>query len=198
MKVVFLQDVPNVAKAGDTKDVADGYARNFLLVRNLAVLARPGALQAVKAQIESRAETEKLKKLAGQLEGKEIVLKVKMGAKGRMHGSIGAADIAKEVKNAFEIEVDKRKIDLAEPIKQLGNYEVTVKLAKDITPKIKLSLIEKEKPAEEEQAAEEEKPVKKERRAAKEKATEEKPAEKKEEKPVEEPAAEKTEEKPAE
>jgi large subunit ribosomal protein L9 len=193
MKVVFLQDVTNVAKAGDTKEVADGYARNFLLARKLAVLAKPGAEVAVKAQLESRVEIEKLKKLAEQIEGKEITLKVKMGAKGRMHGSIGAADISKELKSAFDLEIDKRKVDLAEPIRQIGNYDITIKLAKEINPKVKVILIEKEKPAEEEATASEEKPVKKEKRAAKEK-----PAEEPATKGVEEPAAAIKEEKPAE
>jgi large subunit ribosomal protein L9 len=191
MKVVFLQDVPNVARAGDTKEVADGYARNYLLAKNLAVIARPGAAEDVKAHLESRAQTEKFKKLADQLEGKEIVLKVKLGAKGRMHGSVGAADISKELKNAFDLEVDKRKIELAEPIRQVGNYEITIKLAKDVNPKIKVNIIEKEKPAEEEQPAGEEKPARK--RAAKEKPVEEQPTEKVEEQPTE-----KKEDKPAE
>src|SRR5512138_979332 len=109
MKVVFLEDVPNVAKAGDIKEVADGYGRNYLLPKKLAILSKPGAEMQVKAQIEARAETEKMKKLAAEIEGQEITLKVKMGAKERMHGSITAANIATELKSVIGQDVDKRK-----------------------------------------------------------------------------------------
>jgi large subunit ribosomal protein L9 len=143
MKVIFLEDVPNVARAGDVKDVADGYGRNYLLPKKLALVSKPGAVTQVKAQIEARAETEKLKKLAAQLEGKEVVFKIKMGAKG-MHGSITAANIATELKELIGQEVDKRKIELAEPIKQMGSYDLPVHLAKGIEPKIKVVVAEKE------------------------------------------------------
>lgn len=145
MKVVFLEDVPNVAKAGDVKEVSDGYGRNYLIPKKLAVISRPGVEAQVKARLEARAETEKMKKLAAEIEGKEITLTVKMGAKDRMHGSITAANIAGELERLVGQPVDKRKIDLPEPIKQLGTYEVAVKLAKGIEPKIKVNVIEKEK-----------------------------------------------------
>jgi large subunit ribosomal protein L9 len=157
MKVIFLEDVPNVAKAGDTKVVADGYGRNFLLPKKLAIVSKAGAIAQVKAQIEAKAETEKWKKIAADLEGKEITLTVKMGAKDRMHGSVTAANIANELKSATGQDVDKRKIELAEPIKQLGSYDLTIKLAKDIEPKIKVHIVEKEKEPEKEAATEPEK-----------------------------------------
>jgi large subunit ribosomal protein L9 len=72
MKVIFLEDVPNVAKAGDVKEVADGYGRNYLLPKKLALVSKPGAVAVVKAQIEAKAETEKAKKLAAEIEGKEV------------------------------------------------------------------------------------------------------------------------------
>jgi large subunit ribosomal protein L9 len=148
MKVVFLEDVVNVAKAGDIKDVADGYGRNYLLPKKLALISRPGAVNQVKAQIEARAETEKWKKLAAEIEGKELTFKVKMGAKDRMHGSITAANIATELKAAIGQDVDKRKIELAESIKMLGTYDIVVKLAKDFEPKIKVIVVAKEAEAE--------------------------------------------------
>ncbi len=150
MKVVFLEDVRNVAKAGDIKEVADGYARNYLLPRKLALLSQPGAAAAVKEQIAARAETEQMKKLAADIDGKEIIFKVKMGTKDRMHGSITAANISTELKNFTDYEVDKRKIELPETIKQLGTYDIPIKLAKGIEPKIKVTLIEKEKEPEKE------------------------------------------------
>jgi len=86
-----------------------------------------------------------MKKLAAEIEGKEIVFKVKMGAKDRMHGSITAANISTELKSLTEYEVDKRKIELPDTIKQLGSYDIAIKLAKGIEPKIKVTLVEKEK-----------------------------------------------------
>ncbi len=144
MKVVFLENVPNVAKAGDIKEVSDGYARNYLLPKKLAVVSQPGAVESVKALIESKTETEQLKKLAAEIDGKEITFRVKMGARERMHGSITAANIATELQNTTGQTVDKRKIELAEPIKHLGSYDIPVKLAKEIEPKIKVNVIEKE------------------------------------------------------
>ncbi len=147
MKVIFLEDVPNVAKAGEIKEVADGYGRNYLLPKKLALISKPGAVAQVKAQIEARAETEKAKKLAAEIDGKEITFRVKMGVKDRMHGSITAANIATELQNVIGQPVDKRKIELAEPIKMLGTYDVAIKLIKDVEPKIKVNVIKKEEEA---------------------------------------------------
>lgn len=151
MKVVFLQDVPNVAKAGDVKEVATGYGRNYLLPKKLAVLSKRGVAEMVVEHLKMGVETEKLQALAKELDGKAVVIKARVGAKKeRLHGSITAADITEELQKSTGLEVDKRKIDMAEPIKQLGEYEITIKLAKDIAPKIKVSVIEKEKEPEKE------------------------------------------------
>jgi len=157
MKVVFIADVPNVAKAGDEKTVADGYGRNYLLPKNLAVVSQPGAMIAIKAKIEAKAETEKYKKLAEEIEGKVITFKVKMGAKERMHGSITAANIATELQDVLGQAIDKRKVDLTESIKQLGSYEIPIKLVKGIEPKIKVNVIKKDEEPEKVAASEPEK-----------------------------------------
>ncbi len=148
MKVIFLDDVPKVAKAGDTKEVADGYGRNFLLPRKLAVLADSSASKIVEARLRVRARLEakteaEMGELAKLLEGKEITLKVRAGAEGKLYGSITSADIADELGKA-KLVIDKRKIELAEPIHQIGNYEIAIRLIKDIVPKIKLMVVEKE------------------------------------------------------
>jgi large subunit ribosomal protein L9 len=149
MKVIFLEDVPNVAKAGEIKEVADGYGRNYLLPKKLALISKPGAVAAVKAQIEAKAEVEKAKKLAAEIEGKEITFQVKMGVKDRMHGSITAANIATELQNVIGQPIDKRKIELAEPIKQLGTFDIAIKIFKDIEPKLKVIVVKKEEAAKE-------------------------------------------------
>ncbi len=146
MKVVFLQDVPNVAKAGETKEVADGYGRNFLIPQKLAVLPNPAAMNTLERQRRTEAKTEtELVALAHQLEDKEVALEVQTGGKGKLFGSITAADIATELQNITGIAIDKRKIELAKPIRQLGSYQVAVKLAKDITAKVTVTVTEKEK-----------------------------------------------------
>lgn len=148
MKVIFLQDVPNVAKAGEVKEIADGYGRNFLLPQKLAVMANPATLNTLEAQIKKEASSqaqaeEELTDLAHQLEDKEITLKAKVGAKEHLYGSITSTDIA-AVLQKEGLGVDKRKIEIAEPIRQLGSHEVTIRLAKDLIPKIKVKVIEEE------------------------------------------------------
>ena len=149
MKVVFLEDVPKVARAGEIKEVADGYGRNFLIPQKLAVLANSSAISIMEAQHKIRAREEaKLEagalELARQLEGKEIILKAKAGAKDKLYGSITNTDIASELEASAGLVIDKRKIELTEPIRQLGSYEVAIRLAKDIVPKVKVTVMGEE------------------------------------------------------
>jgi large subunit ribosomal protein L9 len=148
MRVIFLEDVPHVARAGEIKEVANGYGRNFLIPRKLALLANSPATSQLQVQpkLTAQDQTEdELVKLANQLEGKEITLKARTGAKDRLYGSITTADIAAELQTTAGVAIDKRKLDLAEPIRQLGSYEVAVRLAKDIVPRIKVTVTAEEK-----------------------------------------------------
>jgi len=150
MKVVFIEDVPDVAEVGEIKEVADGYGRNYLIPRRLAILADARATQIVeaqkkrKAQIEAKTEAE-MKELAKQLEGLDMVIKAKAGTKDRLYGSITNADIAEELSTSAGLVIDKRKIELETPIHEIGSYEIPIRLTKDIIPKVKLSIIEEEK-----------------------------------------------------
>ena len=149
MWVIFLQDVPNVARAGEMKKVADGYGRNFLIPKKLALLANSQGVSMVEAQRKVKAHAQaqleaELLEMANQLEGQEIILKARTGAKDRLYGSITNADLAAELQNTTGVVVDKRKIELAEPIRELGSYEVAIRLAKDIVPRIKVTVTEKE------------------------------------------------------
>ncbi len=149
MKVIFLEDVSKVARAGEIKEVADGYGRNFLIPQKLAMLANSSAISIMQAQHKIRAreeaklETEALE-VARQLEGKEVILKAKAGAKDRLYGSITNTDIASELESSTGLVIDKRKIELTEPIRQLGSYEVAIRLAKDIVPKVKVTVVGEE------------------------------------------------------
>jgi len=149
VKVIFLKDVPSVAKAGEIKEVADGYGRNFLIPKKLALLASPSALSTIEAQLRAEAKNQEqirdeLVELANQLEGKEVVLKARVGVEDRLYGSVTSADIAAELDSAGGVVIDKRKIELDEPIRQLGSYEVAVRLTQDIMPKIKVTVIAEE------------------------------------------------------
>jgi large subunit ribosomal protein L9 len=149
MKIVLLEDVPGKGKAGEIKEVSKGYAKNFLLPRGLALVATPTVIK----QVESRLEREKLEgsidrdklvELAQQIEGREIRLKARMGAGERLFGSITAADVAEELSRAIGSVIDKKKIDIEKPFRQTGSYEVAVKLAGDIKPKITVVIEEEE------------------------------------------------------
>jgi len=193
MKVVFLEDVPNVARSGEIKEVADGYARNLLIPKKLALIANSAAIKLAevrcRAKARQQAETEaELQELAKQIDGKEITLKARAGSKDRLYGSITSADIAAELEKSDGVVVDKRKIDLEEHIHQLGSYEITIRLGRDITPKVKVNVIE-----EKVEDGTEAKAEKKTRKKAKEEAGEK--AEKKTRKKAKEEAEEKAEEK---
>jgi large subunit ribosomal protein L9 len=138
VKVVFLQDVPHVARAGDVKEVKDGYSRNYLIPNKLAVPATPAELKRLEflrqtaAHRQVRTEQE-AQTLAQALRDTTLVLKVRAGAKDKLYGSVTSADIAREIQKVTRHEIDKRKIELAEPIRELGRHEVSIKLTKDIT-----------------------------------------------------------------
>ena len=141
MKVVLLENLPGRGKAGEIKEVSKGYAKNFLLPRGLALVATPMVIKQVESRLEREKleesmDQEKLVELAQQIEGMEIHLKARMGAGERLFGSITAADIAEELSRAIDSVIDKKKIAIEKPSRQTGSYEVTVKLASDIKPKI--------------------------------------------------------------
>ena len=147
MRVIFLKNVPNVASAGETEEVADGYGRNFLIPKKLALLADSHDAAQISVQLKAilKKTTDELAGLAQQIEGKEVTIKAKVGSKGRLYGSITSADIAAELESVTGLAIDKKKIELAEPIRQLGSYEVVIRLGKDATPKIKVTVTAEEK-----------------------------------------------------
>jgi large subunit ribosomal protein L9 len=133
MKVLFKKDVPDVAHAGQVKDVADGYARNYLIPRGLAVAATPAALKQV-ADVQAAAarhaaeEEQSARSLKERLEAEPIVLQAKAGSQGRLYGSVTTTDIAEAVQRQLGTAVDRRALDLEEHIRQVGSYQVKARL----------------------------------------------------------------------
>lgn len=143
MKIVLLEDVRGTGKAGDTKDVADGYARHFLIPRRLAVAATAGALerqQRQKAQEQRRQnkELQEAQALAARLEGAQVVLKLRTGKDGKLFGAVTNADVASALKQQHGITLDRRKIEFAEPVRALGPAACQVRLHRDVLAKIPL------------------------------------------------------------
>ena len=146
MKVVLLQDVRNVGKRDDIITVSDGYARNFLFPQKLAAEATPGALKEIARkraaqdarEAERRAEAEAK---AALLKNKVITLSVKCGEKGRLYGSVTAAEVAEALEKQHGIQADKRKIDLGEPIREVGVRDISVWLYSGITTPMKLNVV---------------------------------------------------------
>ncbi|QRF24523.1 50S ribosomal protein L9 [Alicyclobacillus sp. TC] len=145
MKVIFLQDVKGQGKQGEIKEVSEGYARNFLFPRQLAVEANQGTLHQLKekqASKERRAAQElaDAKALAQKIEGREILLKVQVGEGSRLFGAITTKHIADALHQAG-YPVDKKKIVLHEPIKSLGYHEVHVKLHPEVGANVRVHII---------------------------------------------------------
>lgn len=138
MKVVFIENVPQVANAGDVKEVKDGYGRNYLIPRRLAVPATASALKQLDQHHQaadrkaSKLESE-AGKLAQQLDGKTIEINVKSGSQGRLYGSVTNAHLAEELEKLTGHAVDRRRVHLEEPIRRLGSYPVTVRLSNDVS-----------------------------------------------------------------
>ena len=141
MKVLFREDVKGQGKKGDIKEVSDGYARNFLLPKGLAVIADAKAVNEIKNKEESEkhklaAEKENAAKLSEKLAGVTLKIAATAGPDGKLYGSITPANIAEELKNKNSIEIDKRKIVMDENIKSFGTYTLEVKIYPEITAQL--------------------------------------------------------------
>ncbi|AFM43519.1 LSU ribosomal protein L9P [Desulfosporosinus acidiphilus SJ4] len=143
MKVILQADVKGTGKKGQVYEVADGYARNFLFPKKLAVEATTGNIQDIshkKAAEERRKEKEKEDAvvLGNQLNALQVEVQTKTGEGGRLFGSVTSKEIAEVLKKQHGIEVDKRKLELKDPIKALGSYEVSVKIHPEVTAKLRV------------------------------------------------------------
>ena len=144
MKVILKADVDSLGKSGDLKDVSNGYARNFLIPRDLAVPAAGGAYRAWQHDIASREEIRKKERAEAEIAATRIgsttlTMGVKVGEGGKLYGSITAKDIADALaRRGFDI--DRHKIDLDEPLRQLGTYKVAIRVYQDMTPEVTVAV----------------------------------------------------------
>lgn len=142
MKVIFLKDVKNVAKADEIKEAKEGYARNFLFKNNLAVEATPENIKKLenkknKAVTDEKNRIAKSKELSAKLSALEIVLSKKAGDKGRLFGAITSQEIADEICRKG-VDFDKKMFDMKTPIKEVGTFYIDVDIYKDIKSKVKV------------------------------------------------------------
>ena len=147
MKVILLEDVKSLGKKGETVNVSDGYARNMLFPKKLRVEATPKNLNDLKLQKANQAKVaqeqlDAAKAFAEVLSSKEILLSIKVGEGGKTFGSISSKEISEAAKKQFDLDIDKKKIQLPNPIRALGTTEVSVKLHPKVTASLKVTVKE--------------------------------------------------------
>jgi large subunit ribosomal protein L9 len=146
MKVVLRADVPNVGKRGDIIDTSDGFARNYLLRRDLAIVANDGIVAQAAAMRRSRDVKDARDRDAGRTIASKLVpmiikIEVRAGAGGRLFGAVTSADVVQAVASQAGIEIDRKRIQLAEPIKSVGQHQIPVKLHSDVEFNITLDVV---------------------------------------------------------
>jgi large subunit ribosomal protein L9 len=147
MKIILLQDVEGLGKVGDQKEVANGYARNYLLPRRMAAGATPSLIanrvqRIATEQRKAEKQAELNRQLAERLGQVALTFKAKVGTQGRLYGSITSQDIAAALRDAEHVTIDRRVIDLPEPIRALGTFQIPVKIAAQLESKITVNVID--------------------------------------------------------
>ena len=145
MKVILLDDVKKLGKKGDVIEVADGYARNYLFPKGLAAEAttarlRERDLASQQQQLKKNREEEKAKMIKETLQGKVVTVKARAGEGGKLFGSVTAKEIAEALKGQFRVDIDKRKIDIKEPLNHIGQYEVKIKIYPGVTAELTVKI----------------------------------------------------------
>ena len=147
MKIILLQDEKKLGKKGDIIEASDGYARNYILPKKIGVEATAQNMNTLKLQKANEAkiaqeQLDAAKALGADLETKSVTLKIKAGVGGKAFGSVSSKEIAAAVKEQHNLEIDKKKIQLAEPLKNFGSYEVTIKLHPQVQAKLSVKVVE--------------------------------------------------------
>jgi large subunit ribosomal protein L9 len=161
LKVILTKDVEKIGNFGEVLIVKDGYAKNFLIPSGIAIMATPGNLKQIDLVKKSRVKveaksTKEANEIAEQLNGLKLIFKVKSSSEGKMYGSITNKDIADKILSFKKIEVDRKKIELEDTIKEIGNYDINIKLYKDEKCTVNVVIEPDKKQAEAETEQEEE------------------------------------------
>jgi len=146
MDVILLKDVTRLGQAGQVCKVAEGYARNYLIPQGLAAPATPAALLQMEQKRQAQARREEqldqdARRLAGELDGLQLTIRAKTGEKERLYGSVTSGDIAEALEKETGLAVERRRIELEEPIRQLGIYTITIRLASEVAPLIRVEVV---------------------------------------------------------
>ncbi|CAN5599204.1 MAG: 50S ribosomal protein L9 [Actinomycetota bacterium] len=146
MKVILKQDVDNLGGAGDVVDVADGYGNNYLMPRNLAMRATRGALADADAMRAARGKREarnlgEAQQLKARLEAKQVSIPAKAGEDGTLYGSVGNTAVAAAVNQQLGVPIDRRRIPLERPFKELGEHEVPVRIHPELTATLRVAIV---------------------------------------------------------
>ena len=147
MKVILLKDVKNIGKQGEVKEVASGYAHNFLFKKGLAEEANTKNLAKLEAQKEeareeAAAELQDAQDLKKELDGSEVEIKMKSGEDGRLFGSVSSKQVIEAYKEQKHVKLDRRKLDMPEPFRTLGYHKVNIKLHPEVTAQLKVHVVE--------------------------------------------------------
>lgn len=147
MKVILQKDVTGTGRKGEIKEVSDGHARNYLIPKGLAVEASGANLRDYenRKRLEAKKhqeDTEEAKRIKALIEGKVLTMKAKAGGSGKLFGTITNKEISDTLKSDFELDIDKKKIQLTGQIKAVGDYDITIKLYHEINAKLSLKVVE--------------------------------------------------------
>lgn len=151
MKIILTQDVPKLGSSGTVQEVAPGYARNYLIPQGMAVIATKGSIKQVEERQAADArriakQEEELRGLSDRLQGMRVQIEARVGEQGRLFGSVTAADIAEKLAAEVGEEIDRRKIDLDEPIRTVGEHTVTIRLVGRLQPTVNVVVWDPENP----------------------------------------------------
>ena len=144
MKVILLKDVQGTGKKDQIVEVSDGFGRNYLLPRKMAVEATAEAVHSIEKH-RADVKRDEAERLSRALKGKVVIVKVRAGEGGRLYGSITGQEIADALKEQHGVELDKRKIELAEPVRTVGQTTVTLKLSAGVSTRMILNIVAAEK-----------------------------------------------------
>jgi large subunit ribosomal protein L9 len=151
MKVILTEDVLKLGDAGTIQTVKDGYARNYLIPQGLAVMATPGMVKQVEERQRAIAKRvakleDELRGLADRIDGLRVEIEARVGEQGRLYGSVTAADVAARLQELLGEEIDRRKVDLEQPIREVGEYKIPVRLVGRLAPEALVVVFDPDQP----------------------------------------------------